>query len=82
MMFDRERMLGVGMLAPVAQMSEKSVVDIRLAAMDRLSRRLSFSHEELLQNVVVTPTCGLAYSDDAAAELRLAGYVIDSMRGN
>lgn len=82
LMFDRERMIGVGMPAPRSVASEKSVVDMRMGAMDRLSRRLSISTEELLNFVVVTPSCGLGYSENAAAELRLAGLVVDSMRGN
>lgn len=80
-LWESERLLGVGFPQMKAEVTEKSVVDIRLAYMDRLASWMSVPFAELHKFVVVTPACGLAMSRDARAELRQAQYLIDELRG-
>lgn len=87
-LWESGRLLGVGFPqmtgSPqmVGEVSEKSVVDIRLALMDRLASWMSVPFSQLHQHVVVTPACGLANSQNAQAELRLARLVMEEMRGS
>lgn len=78
--WERGQLIGIGFAAPQSGVSEKSEVDSRLGVMQRLARHLSVDLGEMLEHIVVTPSCGLAYSENVAAELRLAGRVIEAMR--
>lgn len=80
LLWEQPGLIGAGFAAARVGVAETSVVSSRLEVMQRLARHFGLTLSELLNHVVVTPSCGLAYSENAAAELRQATYLVDAMR--
>ena len=80
LLWEQQRLIGAGFATAEAGVRETSVVDSRMMVMERFTRHFGITLGELLDHVVVTPSCGLAYSENATAELRQATYLVDAMR--